>query len=377
MLKKPWKYSFVFILVISISILINPLEVTGEVKPITEAEEQLKGISKEEQATLEKLFIYTQELEEMERQQAGISQEIEKLIREIDGLDKSIEKEEEKYNLNLGIMEQVLVSYQRSGPASYLEVLLNAKNLTSFIKSLNLIKDITKNTGELLTSIEESKQYLEESRQNLYDSKVLLETKRVELEESIANKKRLLKEQEDYLNSLEEQKELYEKHLDNLKLMWDNIKILFSEVVDEFTRIVREGHFTMDDLHIEFSFLSVKGSLHEDVFNRILNDNSSLTDMYFSFTDDGVKLDVPGYNLKLEGHFVIDDKMILLFVPEAGTFYDMHLEKESIDELFNKQPLIINFESIAGDMILIDVELNKVYTEKEYLRFTLKTSFFF
>ena len=28
-------------------------------------------------------------------------------------------------------------------------------------------------------------------------------------------------------------------------------------------------------------------------------------------------------------------------------------------------------------MILIDVELNKVYTEKEYLRFTLKTSFFF
>ena len=113
MLKKPWKYSFVFILVISISILINPLEVTGEVKPITEAEEQLKGISKEERATLEKLFIYTQELEEMERQQAGISQEIEKLIREIDGLDKSIEKEEEKYNLNLGIMEQVLVSYQR------------------------------------------------------------------------------------------------------------------------------------------------------------------------------------------------------------------------------------------------------------------------
>lgn len=377
MIKNPWKYSFIFILVFAISLLINPLEATGEIQPITEAEEQLKGISKKEQETLEKLFIYTQEIEEMERQQASISQEIENLINEIDSLDKSIEKEEKNYNFNLEIMEQVLVSYQRSGPASYLEALLNAKNLTSFIKSLNLIKEVTKNTGELLSSIEESKQFLEESRESLYDNKALLEVKRKELEEPIANMKKLLKEQEEYLDSLEDEKELYEDYLDNLKLMWDNIKLLFSEVVDEFSRIVREGHFTMDDLHIEFSFFSVKGSLHEDTFNRILNDNSTLTDMYFSFDDEKVKLDIPEYNLKLEGHFVVKDKMTLLFIPEAGSFYDMSLEIESIDELFNKQPLLINFESIAGDMILIDVELNKVYTESGYLKFTLNTRFLF
>ncbi|NLZ73566.1 MAG: hypothetical protein GX905_07095 [Bacteroidales bacterium] len=377
MIKKSWKYSFIFILVFTISLLINPLEATGEVQPITEAEEELNGINKKEQETLEKLFIYTQEIEEMERQQASITQEIDDLIIKIDSFDKSIEREEESYDFNLEIMEAVLVSYQRSGPASYLDALLNAKNLASFIKSLNLIKDISKNTGELLSSIEESKQFLEESRQSLYESKTLLEVKRKELEEPIANSKRLLKEQEEYLDSLENEKELYENYLDSLKLMWDNIKNLFSEVVDEFSRIVREDSFTMDDLHIEFSLFSVKGSLHEDTFNRILNDNSTLTDMYFTFDNDKVVVDIPEYKLIIEGHFVIQDKMVLLFVPEAGSFYDMSLEIESINELFKEQPLIINFESIAGDMLLIDVELNKVYTENGFLKFTLNTSFLF
>ena len=214
----------------------KPYKATGEVKPIEDANEQLQGISREEQQTLEKLFIYTQELEEMEREEARITDDIDKLIIEIEELDSSIIKEQENYDMLLSILEQVLVSYQRGGPASYLDILLSAKDLTSFIKSLNLIKDISKNTGELLASIEKSKQQLEVKKQSLADRLILLEDKREELTETIAAKKRIVKEQEDYLESLAEKKQQYQEYLDSLKLMWDNLKELFSKIVDEFAR---------------------------------------------------------------------------------------------------------------------------------------------
>ena len=249
---KRWKYSLIFVPVLVVSILVKPLEVTGEVKPIEEANEQLEEISIEEEETLDKLFVLTQEIEEMEREETRITEEIATLLVDIDELDKSIMKEQKNYDLHLDIMEQVLISYQRGGPASYLDILLKAENLTSFIKSLNLIKDISRNTGELLGSIDESKQYLEDNRQRLRDSMALLELRQEELQKPIANKKRLVQEQETYLDSLSVEKERYQQHLDNLKLMWENLKNLFTDLVDEFSRIIGQGHFTMEDLNLKF-----------------------------------------------------------------------------------------------------------------------------
>lgn len=368
---KKCKYSLIFILILGISILIKPYYAIGDVKPIEEANEQLQGISKEEQQILGELFILTQEIEEMEREEARISGEINELIIKIDLLDKSIAKEQENYDIYLNIMEQVLTSYQRGGPASYLDILLSAKDLTSFIKSLNLIKDISKNTGDLLASIEESKIILEEKRQVHTESIILLEAKREELKEPIATKKRLVREQEDYLGSLAEKKELYQQHLDNLQLMWNNLKELFSEIVDEFARIISEGHFTMDDMNLQFGFFSVKGSIHEDTFNRIMNDNSTLANIAFSFDEDTIRVEVPDNNLVLNGFFELEGNSTLLFIPNSGTFYGMALEKESIDELFRNGPLIIDFEQVAGDLVSIDIKLKDVKTIDGYIEFSI------
>ena len=368
---KKWKYSLIFILIISLSIWVEPYKATGEVKPIEEVNRQLQGISQEEQETLEKLFILTQEIEEMEREEARITEEINDLIVEIDELDKSITKEEESYNSNLKIMEQLLISYQRGGPASYLDILLKAENLTSFIKSLNLIKDISRNTGELLATIEESKLILEERKQSLADSVAKLELKREELQEPIAERKRLVKEQENYLDSLSEEKELYQQHLDNVKLMWDNLKKLFSEIVDEYARIINEGHFTMEDLNLQFSFFSLKGFIHEDTFNRIMNDNSTLSRMVFSFGQGRVRLEVPDNSLVLYGYFELGDTSSLLFIPEEGTFYGMALETESINELFKDGPLLLDFEQVAGDLVTIDIKLKDVEVADGFISFSI------
>ncbi len=368
---KKSKYSLIFILVLSISILVKPYKAIGDVGAIDEANKQLQGISKEEQQILEELFFLSQEMEEMEREEARTNNEINELIAKIDQLDGSIHKEKDNYDNYLAILEQLLVSYQRGGPASYLDILLSAKNLTSFIKSLNLIKDVSKNTGELLTSIEDSKLKLEEEKLTLASSMLLLEDKREDLLEAIANKKKLVKQQEDYLESLAEEKEVYQQHLDNLNLMWKNIKDLFLEIVDEFARIVSEGHFTMEDLNLQFGFFTLKGSIHEDAFNRIMNDNSRLSSIIFSFEKDSIRVEVPEYNLVLNGYFILEGASTLMFVPESGTFYEMSLEKESIEELFRNGPLIVDFEQAVDDMVTIELKLKEVYTADGFIYFSV------
>lgn len=372
-----WKYSLILIIVIFIGLMIKPSEVTGEVKPIEDAKAEIQGISEEEQQTLEELFTLSQEIEEMEREELRISEEINELMVGIDKLDESIFKEQESYDSLLDIMEQVLISYQRGGPASYLDIILKTKDLTSFIKSLNLIKDISRNTGELLASIEESKESLMKKRQILQDNKVLLENKKNDLEKAIEARHRLVKEQEAYLESLAEEKEKYQTHLENLQLMWANVKDLFSGIVDEFSRIIGEGHFTLEDLNLKFNFISIKGAIHEETFNRIIKDNSTLSEIIFHFGDEEVVIEVPDSSLVLKGDFVLQDSSTLLFVPESGSFYGMALEPESINELFRMGPLLIDLEQVAGDMVLIDIELDHVDTEEGFLVFTIDTGFLF
>lgn len=375
MKKKSWKYILVSILILTVSVSASHVKVTGEVKPITEANEQLKGITEEEKQTLENLFILSQEIEEMEREEIRITKEIEGLIYDIENLDKSIIEEQEYYDFYLNLLEKVLISYQRGGPTSYFDILLKAENLTVFIKSLNLIKDISRNTGDLLASVEESKKSLEDNRRTLSDSKDLLEVKREELHEPIMSKKNLVEEQEAYLDSLADKKELFEEHLNSLQLMWDNLKVLFSETVDEFSRIIGEGHFAMEDLNLKIGFFSVKGAIHEERFNQIINDNSTLSEMKFTFGQEGVIIEVPENNLVLEGEFVVKGNASLEFIPRGGTFYNMALEMESINELFKMGPMIIDFERVAGDLVTIEIKLEDVYTENGYINFTIETGF--
>lgn len=369
------KRNALWVTVILICIIALPNRVSGEVKPITEAQEKLEGISEEEKKTLKKLFTLTQEIEEMEREEARISDEIDVMQDGIDKLEKSIQIEQDKYDKNLGLLEQVLVSYQRGGPASYLEIILQSKDLRTFIKSINLVKDISKNVGELLDTVEDIKIKLTEEMDKLAEKVQLQEDKKAELQIQVKKRLQVKKEQEAYLTSLKEEQSKYEQHLANLETMWQDLKDLFSGIVEEFSRIIGEGYFMEKDLNISFSFLSVKGSIHEDTFNRILSEHSKLPKMVFHFNEDNILLEVPDKNLVLEGKFVLQSKSAILFEVESGSFYQMPLEQESIEELFHDGPLIIDFEKVAGGMVTVDIDLTQVEAKDGALNFTIKVGF--
>jgi peptidoglycan hydrolase CwlO-like protein len=349
----------------------------GEVKPITEAQERIKGISEEEQKVLQQLFTLSQQIEDSEREKTRLAGEIEELKTRISMLDRSIKDRQADYELKLGLLEQVLVSYQKGGPASYLEILLGAKDFSSFLKSINLVRDISRNTGELLASIKEEGKRLAEEKELLANEALAMENKQEELEQSISELVRLQKEQEEYLAKLEGEKDKYEEHLRSLELMWNDLKNMFSGIVDELTSIIREGHFTIDDLNLSIGFTSVKGSISDETFNRIIRDNSTLPEAVFHFYKGYSVIEVPEKNLVLEGSFVKSGDSGVMFEVTSGSFYGMPLEEESLRELFREGPLNIDFAAVAGDLVTIDIVLDKVETREGYLDFSVDTGLWF
>lgn len=369
-LGKPGK-SYIFLLIaVLVLITILPGRIPGQARPAREAQQRIEGISENERAVLQNLFVLTQEIEEMDREQENTINEIEILRIETKAVGEKIEIQQRDYDSKLDVLKQVLVSYQRRGPASYLRIILGSDNLTSFLRSINTVKDLTRNTGDLLDSLQQGRRQLLAEREGLADSIATLEAKSQELKEAIARKLQLREEQEAYLNSLQQEGAHYRELLANLEDMWDQIKDLFSGIVKEFDRIIGEGKYPMEDLDLKYSLLNVKGTIREETLNAVYKDNSNLSEIVFHFYPGRAEIEVPGKQLVLSGTFSVEGGSALRFTAEEGSFYGMELEGSSIEELFRDGYLAIDFGRFMGG-----ITLQSVKACDGYLEFTIRTLF--
>lgn len=363
--------AMVAIILMSLTYNLFPNMASGEVKPITEIKEKLEGISEEEKKILKELFTIRQEIYEKEKEEARISGEINILEKDIDKIRIGIDEKQKDYDDNLQLLKQVLQLYQRGGPASYLEILLGAKDLRTFLNGLNLIKDISRNVDELLTSLEEDKKNLQDEKAILDSQMIQLEQKMIDLQRPIEEKLALKLKMEEYLANLQEEKEDYEEQLKDLEQLWGECKLLFSNIVSEMTRIVGEGHFKDEDLNLSLGLFRINGLIHEDTFNRIIKEHSNLPETNIHFSKDQVQIQVPDWKLVLTGNFIIEGNTSIRFVVKEGTFYGLPLEESSLEELFEQGPLFIDLKDMAGDMVTIDFYLHDVDTLEDNLKFTI------
>ncbi len=364
-------------LLLAIAVIIAgfPFKVHGDVQPIQELEDKLENISEEEKAVLQDLFSVSQEIDNLELETQEINKEITSLEVRIDDLEKEIVQKQEDYNLQLELLKQVLVNNQRGGPASYLEILLRADNLSTFLKSLNIIKDISHNVNDLLANLKESKAVLEEESIKLSSDKDALVQKEAELAVKLQEKQELVRKQEDYLAALQTDREHYQEQLNNLNELWLECKILFPSISAEISEIIEAGYITMEDMNLNINFFNISGYVEEDTFNRILSSHSILTQSIFHFDDEKVMIEFPEKRLVLSGYFNITGSKVIQYEITEGTFYDMPLEAASIEELLQNGPPMIDFGVIAEDMITIDFQLTDVWSSEGALYFEIRALF--
>jgi len=344
-------------------VLVFAAAVSGQTENNSDPQQSLEDISAEEKAVLEELFFLSQEIDEMNRRVEELSKESESIVREISLMEVDISKRQEQYDKQLGVLEKVLVSYQKKGMTSYLETLLSSENLTDFIKRLNIIQELSRNTGEMLKSMEEEKNKLISERETLISNKALLENKKAELQNTIAQKQKLKQEQEDYLDSLTEKKEHYRSQLNKLDQAWSEVKALFSNISAEFSRAFGESDLSIEDFNLQMEFLTVKGFITEARFNDVIKKDKKLPEMIFDMSPGMIQLEVPEKHLLLSGNIVVENGSILKIEITDGTFYDMKLEKASIDELFRDGHFYIDLSGLVGNITIKSVELKDGYIE--------------
>ncbi len=352
-----------FSIFISTAILVLFLSNLVIGQPFEDIHEKLIGISKEEKEILEKLFILIQEIENMEKEEEKLSLDIDDIKQEIKKLEIEISGEENIYEKNKEALKQVLKSYQRMGPGSYLEIILNSDSLAMLIRSINTLQDITRNTGDLLGLIEKSRDNLLLAQKSLNKNLLLIEEKQRQLEDALSAKIGFKEEIEEYLTSLEDEREYYQDYLSNLQIAWDKVGHTLSDTIRELSRIISEEELPQDALELTFSLLKVKGSMKDQVFNDLVKKYPSLPKMVFSFTPGKATLDFPDNNIVLAGKLLIVDGSALELKVEEGSFYNMPLESRTIEELLKDNKLIINLKPLLYGNKLDSVVMKQGYIE--------------
>lgn len=344
-------------------LMIAPVKAVEQSQTVSSSQERLDDISEEERKVLQELFLLLQEIEALERKEAGIAQGAAQIKEEIAALERLIIEEDSKFQEKRELLETVLKSYQKKGPGSFLEIVLSADSLTTLIKGINAFRDLARYTGELLEALEMSQIKLDQEKNRLNENLQALEANQGELRLAIERSHELKAAQEAYLASLNEEREFYQGYFEKLQDEWEGLKPFFADIIDIILQMIQHNALPPDAVKTSFSPFGIKGVIDEAAFNNIFSENPMLSVLEFKFLPGKIQMQIPEKNLKLYGNFTIQDGNVLLLEIKEGSFYDMSLEDASLTDLFNGKAITIDLKPLIGGRRLRTIEIKQGYVE--------------
>jgi peptidoglycan hydrolase CwlO-like protein len=337
--------------------ILNPVSAAVGVKSSAETDKKLAEISERENEALKDLFILEQEINALENIKESLSTEIEGIKQEITHLEDLIKEKEHVLDKKQNEVKKLLQSYQKMGPVSYLKIILESENLTSFLRRINVLRDLTRNMGQALDELQEAKQDIGLKKAEVSDRLAAEENKQKELIETLEKKYELRLERENYLASLKEERGNVEESLVQIQKNWDELKPLFPQISKEFVRILETGDLPSDAMTISFSLLGIKGTIEDKTLNNLIAANSSLPGVILTFKQGIIDMEIPDRRLLLTGSFAIQDKKALVFKAEKGSFYGMPLEAKILEDLFQEGNMVLDLSPLLGDSTLNSVKV--------------------
>ena len=356
-MKHHQRLSIVLLLTILLSFSLSLAQETGE--SLSAIESQLALLTDEEREILDELFTLVQEIEEIQRLQALLEGRLLQMEEKIPPLTASIEEQERLYVHHRDLLGEVLKSYQRRGPASYLEILLASDSLRDLVRRLNVLKELTRNTGELLDTIALEQERLLAEKDALHRLMADIETQQRELDQVLQENLAIQAELEDRLESLQEERAAFEARLSQLERAWTEVQALFTTFVSEFNQLMDAGNLPEDALQLHFSLREIKGTLSESSFNQALEEISSIEGMVIRFRPDQILVEIPERRFQLAGVFEVIDGHTLRFIAREGTFHGMRLTDASINELFSEGVIELNLEPVLYGNQLHEVRIRQ------------------
>ena len=338
-------------------------QAAGQADPFLPIEEELSWLSLRENELFQELFTLTLMLDNLDREADRLGKDMDRIANEIKELENEIGLQQRRNQKTLQGLEQVLKTYQRMGPASYLEILLDSKDLGDFLSRINLLRDLAGNTQRLLQSIEESKTELVKEKEKHDEKMAELAAKQEQLEQTRQQSMVLRKQMEEHLSSLAKEKEFFQEQLTGMQHTWEKLMPFFSKTIKELTEIIEWDKIPLDALKTRVSLRGIHGTLEEDTFNEIIAGYPQLSGIVFRFSPGQASLVLPESRLVLDGVFVIEEKTAIMFQVTKGTFYDLPLDDNSINKLLQNNKLVIDFKPLIGNNVLRSIEIGEKKVE--------------
>ena len=149
--------------------------------------------------------------------------EISKLEKEIKQAKEKLKYIQKDYNAQKEALENRLVALYEMGQTTYLDVLLNSKNITDFISRYYLIGEIAEYDNDLLETIEREKNKIEEISKQLSEKNETLKTAKNMQEKTLIALENAKKIKNSYAAELTEEELNTQKQIEEYNSKLDNI----------------------------------------------------------------------------------------------------------------------------------------------------------
>ena len=179
-----------------------------------QTQQELTEVKTELSEEMKKIEELSQSIADNEENIEELNIKLSELKDEISKKQEQINEAQEQYNYEQTQLEKRLVANYKFGGASYLDVLLNSTDFTSFISNYYYISRIAKSDNELLEDIENKKISIENSKKELEEK----QTEYVEAKSSIETATQSLKndkaKKDTYVAGLSAEQKKLQKQID-------------------------------------------------------------------------------------------------------------------------------------------------------------------
>ena len=155
--------------------------------------------------------------------------EIEKIEKDLEETQRRLTAVQKTYNKQKDICEKRLVALYEMGETSYLDVLLDSKNISDFISRYYLIGEIAQNDNDLLETIRREKKSVEEINDQILQKQENLQKVQLAQERTLIALENSKTIKNSYLNSLTDEEKELQQQIDEYQSSLDKIdsQILF------------------------------------------------------------------------------------------------------------------------------------------------------
>ena len=168
----------ILVIVSGLCICVYAQDLTGLQEQSNEITEALNETNNRLQAVQEQLSTNMQQLQELDSQIAEAQEElntintdIDKLMIQIEENEEKLEKTQKEYDNIQELLDARLIQMYEAPKFQFLQVLLEAKNVTDFLSTYYAMKELSEYDAELLDTVKKQKQDIETTKQILSDKK--------------------------------------------------------------------------------------------------------------------------------------------------------------------------------------------------------------